>query len=54
MELAAPRERIRQWKDDPIVTGCVHNCDASVLKAIRDAGWNVTEYYDLNHIVKSS
>jgi hypothetical protein len=53
MELAALRELIRRWKDDPIVIGCVHDCDAKASKAIRDAGWNVTEYYDLNRIVKA-
>jgi hypothetical protein len=53
MEIAALQKLITRWKDNSTGVGCVHDCDAKASKAIRDAGWNVTESSDLNHIVKA-
>jgi hypothetical protein len=52
METAALQKLITRSKDNSTGVGCVRDCDAKASKAIRDAGWNVTESSDLNQIVK--
>jgi hypothetical protein len=52
MVIAALEKLITRWKDNSTGVRCVHDCDAKASKAIRDAGGNVTESSDLNHIVK--
>jgi hypothetical protein len=46
--------RIQRWKEDPRIVGYVHDQDAKATKAIRDAGWQIREYIDLNHLVNSN
>jgi hypothetical protein len=32
---------------------CVRDCDAKASMAIRDARWEIAEYYDVNRIAKA-
>jgi hypothetical protein len=52
MQIAALQRLINQWKDNPKVIRCVHDYDTEASKEVHDAGWNVTEYYDLKLFVK--
>jgi hypothetical protein len=42
-----------RWKDNSTGFERAHNCDAKASKAIHGAGWHVTQYDDLNQIVKA-
>jgi hypothetical protein len=53
MEIAGLKVIIERWKKDTRVIGCVHDNDSKATKAIRDAGWNIEQYYDPNHVSKS-
>jgi hypothetical protein len=53
MEVFGLKAIIERWKEDPRVVGCVHDNDSKATKAIRDAGWNIEQYYDPNHVSKA-
>jgi hypothetical protein len=52
MELAALRKIIERWKDNTKVRGCVHDNDSKATQAIKEAGWQIEQMYDPNHVVK--
>jgi hypothetical protein len=52
MEVEGLRRLITRGKANPAVVGCVHDSDSKATKAIRDAGWDIEQYYDPNHISK--
>jgi hypothetical protein len=33
-----------------IVIGCVHDCDAKASKVLRQLEWDITEFFDPNHL----
>jgi hypothetical protein len=53
MEVEALRRLILRWRTNPLVVGCVHDSDSKASKAIRDARWQIDQFYDPNHISKS-
>jgi hypothetical protein len=50
MEVEALTHIIARLKSDTRIVGYVHDNDSKASKAIRDAGWNIREYFDPNHI----
>jgi hypothetical protein len=52
MELAGLRKIIERWKDNTKVRGCVHDNDSKATQAIKEAGWEIEQMYDPNHVVK--
>lgn len=53
MEREALRRMIPRWQTDQRVIGYCHDNDGKTRKTIRDFGWNITEFLDRNHLMKS-
>jgi hypothetical protein len=52
MEVQGLKAIISRLKNNPNIAGYVHDNDSAASKAIRDAQWNITEYFDPNHVSK--
>lgn len=53
MEREALSRLIPRWKDDPRVVGYCHDNDGKTRRTIAEAGWQIDEYLDRNHIMHS-
>jgi hypothetical protein len=53
METEVLSKLATRWKDDPRISGFVHDQDSKAIKTLRELGWDVTEYLDRNHVFKS-
>ena len=53
MEREALTRMIPRWKHDTRVAGYCHDNDGKTRRTIREAGWQVEEYLDRNHIMHS-
>jgi len=53
MEVEGIRRMIHRWMHDTKVTSYVHDKCSKTRKAIRDCGWNITEFIDPNHLRRS-
>jgi hypothetical protein len=52
MELEALRELILRRAHDPRIIDYYSDNDTKDQKVIREAGWNISESFDPNHVVK--
>lgn len=50
METEGSRRILARCKN---VKYIIHDLDSSVIKALRESGWKVTEPYNANHVFKS-
>jgi hypothetical protein len=50
IEVEALRRLITRWKRNPKVVGYVHDCDSKASCALREAGWDIQEFFDPNHL----
>lgn len=53
MEVECLKKLINNWKDDPNVVAYTHDNDGKTRALLREAGWNILEYLDTNHSLKS-
>ena len=53
MEREALRRLIPRWVEDPRVIGYCHDNDGKTRKTIKDAGWEIEEFLDKNHVMHS-
>lgn len=53
MEREALTRMIPRWKHETRVVGYCHDNDGKTRRVIRDAGWDIEEYLDRNHIMHS-
>lgn len=53
MEGEGLRKMIPRWINNKNISSYVHDKDVKIAKIIRDSGWNITEFIDTNHAMKS-
>lgn len=53
MEREAVNRMIPRWKHETCLIGYCHDNDRKTRRTIREAGWQVEEYLDCNHIMHS-
>jgi hypothetical protein len=53
MECEILRHLAPRWRDDQRVKWFVHDQDSCAMAVLREEGWNLTERFDLNHVIQS-
>ena len=53
MEVAGLRYFVEKAKNDPRIVGYCHDRDAKSRAIVRESGWNIPEFLDKNHALKS-